>query len=42
MNRRDYLVEAAEALEAPGEIWLFPTRSFTIPPAGNGVLAVLR
>jgi hypothetical protein len=23
MNRRDYLVEAAEALEAPGEIWLF-------------------
>ena len=23
MNNKDYVVEAAEALDAPGEIWLF-------------------
>lgn len=23
MSNKDYMVEAAEALEAPGEIWLF-------------------
>ena len=26
VNQSDYLVEAAEALDAPGEIWLFRDR----------------
>jgi len=31
MNHTDYMVEAAEALDAPGEIWLFRDKIFYDP-----------
>ncbi|MFZ0051710.1 MAG: hypothetical protein WAK96_08020 [Desulfobaccales bacterium] len=31
MNHTDYVVEAAEALDAPGEIWLFRDKIFYDP-----------
>ncbi len=31
MSHQDYLVEAAEALEAPGEIWLYRQEIFYDP-----------
>ena len=42
MNQTEYVVEAAEALEAPGEIWLFRNKIFYDPARREWCFTVSR